>query len=80
MPKRHKACFILLDEEVDKVEVAMYEISAKDETFRYKIYRRKNGGYILVLEDEDIDRLHSRAIWVRANLFSNSKLYWVKKA
>lgn len=73
-----KACFLLGEDEVDTVEIIMSDIRAKDETFRYKIRKRKEGGYVLVIYDSDMDRLHRRAMWVSHRAL-NGRLYWISK-
>lgn len=75
-----KLMFFIEEQEVDEVEVKMYEISAKDDTFRYKIYplKDKKGKYLLVVFCKDEDEAHRRGMWIRSKVFNNSKLYFVK--
>ncbi len=71
--------FRISKEEVDEVEVKMYNIRAKDETFRYKIAKfGDTGDYVLIVYCKDADEAHRRGMWIRDKVFGNSKLYWVK--
>lgn len=71
------AYFLLDENEVGEVEVKLMEIKAVDETFKYSIYKRKEGGYLLIIRCSSKDEAHRRALWLRDKVFNNEKLYWV---
>jgi len=75
-----KVMFLLNEDEVNDIESVMYEISSKDDTFRYKIVKSKyeEGKYVLIVYCSDKDEAHRRGMWIRDKVFSNDRLYWVK--
>jgi len=75
-----KAIFVIDEDEVPVVENIMFDIKAKDETFRYKIGKSKyeKGKYVLIVYGSSVDEVHRRAMWVRDKVFGNGRLYWVK--
>ena len=75
-----KAIFVVDEDEVPVVENVMFDIKAKDETFRYKIGKSKyeKGKYVLIVYGSSVDEVHRRAMWVRDKVFGNGRLYWVK--
>lgn len=73
-----KALFLINDNEVVDVNEKLHFIRAKDESFMYRIIKRKEGGYILIIYDKNKDRLHRRALWVSAKIL-NGRLYWTKE-
>jgi len=75
-----KVMFLLDDEEVNDIEAIMYEISSKDDTFRYKIVKSsyEEGKYVLIVHCSDKNEAHRRGMWIRDKVFNNDRLYWVK--
>jgi len=75
-----KAIFVIDEDEVPVVENVMFDIKAKDETFRYKIGKSKyeKGKYVLIVYGSCVDEVHKKAMWIRDKVFGNDRLYWVK--
>ena len=75
-----KVVFLIDEDEVNDIEAVMYEISSKDDTFRYKIAKSKyeKGKYVLIVYCSDKDEAHRRGMWIRGKVFNNDRLYWVK--
>lgn len=74
-----KAIFVLGEEEVDSVRVIMEEIKAKDETFRYSIFKGYEGDWLLCVFGEDKDEAHRRGMWIYDKVFNKEKGYVVKE-
>ena len=73
------AYFLLREDEVGDVDMKMMGIKAKDESFRYRIFKRKEGGYILAIRCASVDEAHRKALWIRDKVFGDGRLYWVKE-
>ena len=76
----NKVMFLLDEHEVNDVEAIMYDISSKDDTFRYKIAKSnyEKGKYVLIVYCSSKDEAYRRGAWIRDKVFKNEKLYWVK--
>jgi len=75
-----KVMFLLNEEEVNDIEAVMYDISSKDDTFRYRIVKSKYepGKYVLIVYCSSRDEAYRRGAWIRDKVFKNDRLYWVK--
>ena len=74
-----KAIFVLSEDEVDGIRVVMEEIRAKDETFRFSIFRGYEGDWLLTVFAKDKDEAYRRAAWIWDKVFNKEKWYVVKE-